>query len=91
MAAGRGGLVATARNDLVNFGFQEPWKNFREIFQGLEKPESNLSNLWNCTRTSASKSGIPKSVGNLGVPDPPGGGATNGAVRSAPAGALHSR
>jgi hypothetical protein len=26
MAAGRGGLVATARNDLVNFGFQEPWK-----------------------------------------------------------------
>jgi hypothetical protein len=36
MAAGRGGLVATARNDLINFGFQEPWKNFREIFQGLE-------------------------------------------------------
>jgi hypothetical protein len=36
MAAGRGGLVATARNDLVNFGFQEAWKNFREKFQGLE-------------------------------------------------------
>jgi len=37
MAAGRGGLVATARNDLVNFGFQEAWKNFREIFQSLEE------------------------------------------------------
>jgi hypothetical protein len=37
MAAGRGGLVATARNDLVNFGFQEPWKIPADFFQGLEK------------------------------------------------------
>jgi hypothetical protein len=37
MAAGRGGLVATARNDLVNFGFQEAWKTRFGFFQALEK------------------------------------------------------
>jgi hypothetical protein len=31
MAAGRGGLVATARNALVNFGFQESWKTSDRI------------------------------------------------------------
>jgi hypothetical protein len=35
--AGRGGLVATARNDLVNFGFQEAWKISGAFFQGMEK------------------------------------------------------
>jgi hypothetical protein len=39
MAAGRGGLVATARNALVNFGFQEPWKN-------SEQSGVNFSNPW---------------------------------------------
>jgi hypothetical protein len=37
MAAGRGGLVATARNALVNFGFQEAWKKSAAVFQALEK------------------------------------------------------
>jgi hypothetical protein len=47
VAAGRGGLVATARNALVNFGFQEPWKKCREIFQTLEYTGLPASNVWN--------------------------------------------
>jgi hypothetical protein len=45
MAAGRGGLVATARNDLVNFGFQEAGKIPGLFFQGLEKRGVHFPNL----------------------------------------------
>jgi hypothetical protein len=60
MAAGRGGLVATARNDLVNFGFQEAWKKSPRFFQGSEtfprdfpilgKTAVSISNAWKSCR-----------------------------------------
>jgi hypothetical protein len=43
MAAGQGGLVATARNDLVNFGFQEPWKPARQEAGAARSKHCNRS------------------------------------------------
>jgi hypothetical protein len=55
MAAGRGGLVATARNDLVNFGFQDPWKILPCFFPRLgnrDRAQGRMSYFFSATGSS---------------------------------------
>jgi hypothetical protein len=42
--------VRSPAEEQCNFGFQEPWKKAREIFQGLEKTPRALSNPWKFCR-----------------------------------------
>jgi hypothetical protein len=45
VAAGRGGSVTTLRHDIVNFGFQEPWKIFARFSKAWKFSDFHFQSL----------------------------------------------